>query len=54
MKDLDKSSQKNHEQAVKDWWNSQQSKEKWTGVTYQDSWETHLHYWIRQKNSRFY
>tara|TARA_Y100000590_G_C15611162_1_gene973903 strand:+ start:374 stop:1324 length:951 start_codon:yes stop_codon:yes gene_type:complete len=51
MNDLDKSSQKDHQQAVKDWWNSQQSKEKWTGATYQDSWETHLHYWIRQKKT---
>ena len=51
MNDLDKSSQTDHQQAVKDWWNSLQTKEKWTGATYQDNWETHLHYWIRQKKT---
>ncbi len=51
MNDLDKSSEKDHQQAVKDWWNSQQTKAKWTGATYQDNWETHLHYWIRQKKT---
>ena len=44
MNDLDKSSQPGHQQAVKDWWNSQQTKEKWHGATYQDNWETHCYY----------
>ena len=51
MNDLDKSSQADHQQAVKDWWISLKTKEKWTGATYQDNWETHLHYWIRQKKT---
>ena len=51
MKDLEANNQNSHQQAVKDWWNSQQSKEKWTGATYQDNWDTHLHYWVRQKKT---
>lgn len=51
MKDLNPIKQKDHQQAVKSWWNSQQSKEKWTGATYQENWDTHLHYWVRQKKT---
>ena len=54
MNDLDKNFQEDHQQAVKDWWNSKETKEKWTGATYQDNWETHLHYWIRQKKTLEY
>ena len=51
MNDLDHNSQKNHHEAVKNWWNSNHTKEKWHGETYKDTWETHLHYWIRQKKT---
>jgi len=51
MKDLDNFSQPEHQKAVKDWWNSQQTKEKWHGATYKDNFETHLHYWKRQQKT---
>ena len=49
--DLEKNDQQVHENAVKDWWNLSLNAKKWDGLTYNKEFETHLHYWIRQKKT---
>ena len=49
--DLDETKQSTHESAVKNWWNLEHNAKKWNGETYQPSFETHLHYWERQRKT---
>ena len=51
MINLKKKELENHQSAVKSWWNSENTKEKWHGATYKPRFETHLHYWIRQEKT---
>ena len=51
MTDFEKKELESHQTAVKSWWNSENTKEKWQGTTYQRKFETHLHYWVRQEKT---
>ncbi len=51
MDDLETGLLKEHKEAVKSWWNSDHTKQKWHGQTYESDFETHLHYWIRQEKT---
>tara|TARA_Y100001970_G_C14226793_1_gene856166 strand:+ start:230 stop:1186 length:957 start_codon:yes stop_codon:yes gene_type:complete len=51
MDDLKSSQLNEHKEAVKSWWNSEHTKQKWHGQTYKQSFETHLHYWVRQEKT---
>ena len=51
MDDLETSSLSKHKEAVKSWWNSEHTKQKWHGQTYKSDFDTHLHYWIRQEKT---
>jgi ubiquinone/menaquinone biosynthesis C-methylase UbiE len=51
MDDLKSTSLNKHKEAVKSWWNSEHTKQKWHGQTYTPEFDTHLHYWIRQEKT---
>ena len=51
MDDLETSSLSKHKEAVKSWWNSEHTKQKWHGQTYKSDFDTHLHYWVRQQKT---
>ena len=51
MDDLETTSLKEHKEAVRSWWNSEHTKQKWHGQTYKSDFDTHLHYWIRQEKT---
>ena len=51
MDDLETGLLEKHKEAVKSWWNSDHTKQKWHGQTYESDFETHLHYWVRQEKT---
>ena len=51
MDDLDTGLLEKHKEAVKSWWNSEHTKQKWHGQTYESDFEFHLHYWVRQEKT---
>jgi len=51
MDDLDSNKLNEHKEAVKAWWNSDLTKQRWHGQTYKTDFDTHLHYWVRQEKT---